>query len=47
MAERWVDVGTGEVEDASVGAGVLRARPVVAAATLIAETIDPVAATLK
>ena len=47
VAVCWVDVGTAEAEAASVGAGVLRARPVVAAATLIAETIAPVAATLK
>ena len=43
----WVDVGTVEVEVASVVAGVLRARPVGAVATLIAETIASGAATLK
>ena len=44
---RWADVGTVEVEAASVVAGALRARPVVAAATLTVETIVPEAATLK
>ena len=43
----WADDGTAEEEGVSVGAGVPRARPVEAVATLIAETIVPVAATLK
>ena len=47
VAVCWVDVGTVEVEVASVGAGALRARPVAAAATLTAETIVPAAATPK
>ena len=47
VAACWVDADTAEVEVASAGAGVLRARPVAAVATLIAETIAPEAATLK